>query len=59
MKGVRVVGSLEEGIAKALEETPSEIHIGGGAEIYKEALPITDKLFLTFLMTKGSRYIFS
>lgn len=46
--GVIVVGSLEEGIRKALEEKPSEIHIGGGAEIYKEALTITDKLFLTF-----------
>ena len=46
--GVIVVGSLDEGISKALEENPSEIHIGGGAEIYKEALPITDKLFLTF-----------
>jgi len=47
-EGVTVVGSLEEGIIKALEETPSEIHIGGGAEIYKEALALTDKLFLTF-----------
>lgn len=47
-EGVTVVGSLEEGIGRALEENPSEIHIGGGAEIYKEALALTDKLFLTF-----------
>lgn len=47
-EGVKVVGSLEEGIETALSESPKEIHIGGGAEIYKKALALTDRLHLTF-----------
>jgi len=45
-----VVRSLEEALEKAKEAPGSdEIHIGGGAEIYKEALPLIDKLYLTLL----------
>ncbi len=46
-EGVLVAHSFTEAldIAKSLE--PKEIHIGGGAEIYTQALPYTDKLFLT------------
>ncbi len=42
--------SLKEAFKKA-EESPGseEIHIGGGAEIYKEALPMIDKLYLTLI----------
>ncbi len=46
---VIVVGSLEEGIEKAKELDAEEIHIGGGAEIYKQALPYIDKLYLTLI----------
>ena len=46
-KGVVIVHSLEEALEKAEELNPQEIHIGGGAEIYKQALPYVDKLFLT------------
>jgi dihydrofolate reductase len=45
--GVLVVPSLEAGLEIASQENPSEIHIGGGAEIYKTALPLVDKLYLT------------
>lgn len=45
--GVVVAHSLQEALQKARELNPQEIHIGGGAEIYKQALPYVDKLFLT------------
>lgn len=40
--------SLAEAIEKAQEENPEEIHIGGGAEIYTQALPLVSRLHLTF-----------
>lgn len=47
--GVIVATSLEAAFTLALVDNPTEIHIGGGAEIYKEALPYTDKLYLTLV----------
>lgn len=46
---VEVATSLEEGLEKAIAHNPTEIHIGGGAEIYKQALPYVDQLKLTFI----------
>ena len=46
-KGVVVTHSLEEALTKAGELDSEEIHIGGGAQLYKEALPRVDKLYLT------------
>lgn len=46
---VRVVHSLEDGLALAAEESPSEIHIGGGAQLYAESLPYVDRLHLTLI----------
>jgi dihydrofolate reductase len=43
----RVGHSLEEALNIALLENPKEIHIGGGAEMYKMSLPYVDKLYLT------------
>ncbi|OGG50576.1 hypothetical protein A2763_04405 [Candidatus Kaiserbacteria bacterium RIFCSPHIGHO2_01_FULL_54_36] len=48
-EGVTVVSSLEAGIAKARELDSQEIHIGGGADIYQQALPQIDKLYLTLV----------
>lgn len=48
-EGVLVAPSLEEAIAKARELDEEEIHIGGGAQIYEQALPQVDKLFLTII----------
>ena len=45
--GVAVVHSLHEAFEIAANQNPEEIHIGGGAELYGQALPYTDKLFLT------------
>ena len=48
-EGVLVVPSLEEGLQKAQELDQEEIHIGGGSEIYKQALPFVTDLHLTFV----------
>jgi dihydrofolate reductase len=47
-EGVIVVTSLEAALAVAGVGNPTEIHIGGGAEIYKQALPYVSRLHLTF-----------
>lgn len=44
-EGVTVVGSLEEAIA--LFPAEEEVFITGGGEIYRQALPLTDKVYLT------------
>jgi len=46
-EGVVTATSLEAAFAKALEEHPTEIHIGGGAELYRQALPYVDRLYIT------------
>ncbi len=46
---VIVVSSIEEGIEKGKQLDSDEVHIGGGAEIYKQALPFIDKLYLTLI----------
>jgi len=42
-----VVHSVEEAVAKARETEPSEAFVLGGAQIYGEMLPITDRIYLT------------
>lgn len=46
-EGVLVVHSLEEAIALAGEKDYKEIFVIGGGEIYKAALPIAHKIYLT------------
>lgn len=46
--GAVVVPSLEAAYAIAQLEQPTEIHIGGGGELYRQALPLVDRLYLTF-----------
>lgn len=47
--GCLVVHSLTEAIEKAREFDQEEIFIVGGAEIYKEALPLADRLYVTLV----------
>ncbi len=47
-ESVLVATDLETAFRMAADENPSEIHIGGGAELYRQALPYTDFLHLTF-----------
>lgn len=48
-EGVIVATSLEAAFEAAAEEQPTEIHIGGGAELYRQALPFTSRLHLTLV----------
>jgi dihydrofolate reductase len=45
--GAVVVHSLDAALARARSENPSEIIIGGGAEIYRAALPVATRIELT------------
>jgi dihydrofolate reductase len=47
-EGVQVVHSLEEAL-RAAPAQEQELFIGGGAEIYRQALPLTDRLYLTVI----------
>lgn len=47
-RGVQVTHSLQEALDTAAAEDPEEIHIGGGAEIYRQVLPQVSRLYLTF-----------
>lgn len=49
LPNVFIVGSLEDGIEKAKTLDAEEIHIGGGASIYEQALQYIDKLYLTII----------
>ena len=46
-EGCVVVHSLEEAIAKGRELDAEQVSIVGGANVYKQALPLTDILYLT------------
>jgi len=45
---IEIVHSLEQAL-KLFENTDEEIFIIGGAEIYKQAISITDKLYITHI----------
>lgn len=48
--GAKVTASLEDALAQAQSAPGSEeIFIVGGGEIYKQALPLTDRLYLTVI----------
>jgi len=47
-EGVKVAHSLEEAIEIAKAEDPTEIHIGGGGELYRQALPLPSRLHITW-----------
>lgn len=48
-EGIVVAHSLVEAVEHAKEESPAEIHIGGGAMLYKEALPLVSRLHVTWV----------
>ena len=48
-QGCKVVHSLEKGLSYAREIDKEEVFIIGGAQIYEQALPYTDKLYLTIV----------
>ena len=50
IEGCEVVNSIEA--ALALCKTEKEVFIVGGAEIYKQAMPLTDRIYLTIVHSK-------
>ena len=57
-EGALVANSLEEALSLAEKENPTEIHIGGGAEIYKLVLPSVDRLHVTYFDDKKEADVF-
>ena len=57
-QGCIVTHSLDEALEEARKIETQEIFINGGSQIYSEALPITDKLYLTIVdeETEGDAY---
>jgi dihydrofolate reductase len=47
--GIKVAHALKDAFSIAKEENPIEIHIGGGADLYAQALPFVDELYLTLV----------
>ncbi|MDX1479021.1 MAG: dihydrofolate reductase [Saprospiraceae bacterium] len=47
--GCVIVHSIEEGIQQAFENGDTEAFIIGGGEIYAQALPLLDRMYLTVL----------
>jgi dihydrofolate reductase len=60
--GVLVISSLEAALEHAQEiamaDRANEVMIGGGAEIYAQALPLADRLYITHVgaMPEGDAY---
>jgi dihydrofolate reductase len=48
-EGAEVAHSLEAAFAIAERENPTEIHIGGGAQLYEMAMPYTSVMHLTLV----------
>lgn len=53
-----VVHSLEEGIELARSRGEDELFIAGGGEVYTQALPVTEKLYLSTVDYEGKADIF-
>jgi dihydrofolate reductase len=51
-EGVIVCTNIEDAIAEGTKKDSKEIFIIGGGEIYKQALPFTDKIYLTLFKTE-------
>src|SRR3989338_2231959 len=50
--GCTVVNSIEEALNLPKVKTDSEVFIIGGAEIYNQAMPLADRIYLTRIHTK-------
>ncbi|MCR4260783.1 MAG: dihydrofolate reductase [Candidatus Colwellbacteria bacterium] len=48
-EGAIIASSLEEALRKAQEVDDQEVFIIGGGEIFKQALPLVNKLYLTII----------
>ena len=46
-QGCQVVGSLPDALSMAVKYNPEEVFIIGGGQIYLQALPLADRIYLT------------
>jgi dihydrofolate reductase len=54
----QVVSTLEEALQVAREAGESEAFISGGADIYQQALPLVEKMYLTRIHTTSQADVF-
>lgn len=47
--GVQVAHTIDQAVAVAAKERPAEIHVGGGAELYRQLLPRVSRLHVTWI----------
>lgn len=57
-EGCLIVNSLKEAVNQAKEKENQEVFIIGGGQIYKQALPLVDRLYLTIVEGNFSGDIF-
>jgi len=50
-EGVKVVGSMDAAMVAAADADAKEIYVIGGGEIYKQALPIAHRVYITRVHT--------
>jgi dihydrofolate reductase len=50
--GIEAAGSLDEAVAMAAADGVDEICIIGGGQLYAEAMPIADRLYITHVMAE-------
>jgi dihydrofolate reductase len=57
-EGATAAHSLEEALAAAAKIDQAEVFIGGGANLWEQALPLVDRLYLTLVEddTEGDTY---
>ena len=58
LEGCLVAHSLEQAFALARERGETEVFIGGGGEIFAQALPFADRIYLTEVHTRASCDVF-
>jgi dihydrofolate reductase len=51
-EGVIVAGDLKDALQRAAETNCKEVFVIGGGEIYKQALPLANKIYLTRVHTQ-------
>jgi dihydrofolate reductase len=54
VEGCHIVNSLDQALGIARNNNEREVFIIGGADIYTQSLPITDRIYLTIVHTKSS-----
>ncbi len=58
LEGSLVASSLQEGLQMARDAGENEVFLIGGGEIYKMALPIVDRMYLTVVHTTSQADVF-